>query len=304
MSKKRGLGKGLGALISGSEEEYFNATQGGGGASLEPTSGEVASATELSLSSVFANPHQPRKVFNEVAMSDMVNSVREHGVISPIIVVAKDGGYMIIAGERRFRAAKGAGLKAIPAIVREYSDQQIMELSLIENIQREDLNPIETANAIKSLMNDFDFTQEAVADRVGKSRSAVANLLRLLTLTPQVIDLVAQGRLSEGHARCLVMVKVDSAQVALAMQGVDGKMTVRDFEKLVKNFLSPKSSKSTPPAISLELKDLVSRMQRVFATKVSALGNDKKGRISIDYYTRDDLDRIVEFVELLEGLKR
>ncbi|MCL2375238.1 MAG: ParB/RepB/Spo0J family partition protein [Firmicutes bacterium] len=302
MAIKRGLGKGLSALISGAEEEYDNATRAPLSLDAEAAA-HAAAATELAIEKISPNLDQPRKRFDDVAMSDMINSVRVHGLISPIIVVEKKGGYMIIAGERRYRAAKGAGLKTIPAIVRDYTDQQIKELSLIENLQREDLNPIETANAIKQLMDEFRFTQEEVADRVGKSRSAVANLLRLLTLSHSVIDLVALGRLSEGHARCLVTVKAESAQLQLAMQGVDGKLTVRDFEKLVKNFLSPKASKDTPPVQSAELKDLVTRMQRVFATKVGALGNDKKGRIHIDYYTRDDLDRIVEFVEILEGLK-
>jgi len=303
MAIKRGLGKGLSALMAGSEEEYFNATRTSSPDDAVSNSGDAPIATELSLDKVYPNPNQPRKRFDDVTMSDMVNSIRVHGVIAPIVVVEKNNGYMIIAGERRFRAAKSAGLKTIPARVCELSDQQIKEHSLIENIIREDLNPIETANAIKSLMDEFGFTQEVVADRVSKSRSAVANLLRLLTLTNPVIDLVATGRLSEGHARCLVTIKLESAQLALAMQGVDGKLTVRDFEKLVKSYLSLKSSKNTPLTISLELKDLVARMQRVFATKVSVLGNDKKGRINIDYYTRDDLDRIVEFVELLEGMK-
>jgi len=302
MAAKRGLGKGLSALMAGSEEEYNNATR----VSLDDTlsSAELANATELAIDKIFANPDQPRKRFDDIAMSDMINSVRVHGIISPIIVVEKSSGYMIIAGERRYRAAKGAGLKTIPAIVRNYTDQQIKELSLIENLQREDLNPIETANAVKQLMDDFRLTQEEVAERIGKARSSVTNLLRLLTLSDPVIDLVATGRLSEGHARCLVTIKVDSAQIALAMQGIDGKLTVRDFEKLVKNYLNPKTdAKAVIHAQSVELKDLVSRMQRVFATKVSALGNDKKGRISIDYYTRDDLDRVMEFIELLEGLK-
>ena len=301
MAIKRGLGKGLSALIAGAQEEYENATRFGN--QQGDTSEQMASATELAIDKVFANPDQPRKRFDDVAMSDMVNSVRVHGIISPIIVVEKRGGYMIIAGERRYRAAKSAGLKTVPAIVRDYTDQQIKELSLIENLQREDLNPIETANAVKQLMDEFNFTQEQVADRVGKSRPAVANLLRLLTLTAPVIDLVATGRLSEGHARCLVVVKVESAQLQLALQGADGKMTVRDFEKLVKAFMSPKSDKPAAQEQSVELKDLVSRMQKVFSTKVSAFGNDKKGRLFIDYYNRDDLDRIVELMELLEGLK-
>ena len=206
---------------------------------------------------------------------------------------------MIIAGERRYRASKKAGLRTIPAIIRDYTPQQVKEISLIENLQREDLNPIETANAIKQLMDEYNYTQEEVADRIGKSRPAIANTLRLLALSQPVIELIEKGKLSAGHARCLVVVEDPEAQYALAKSGVDNKVTVRDFEKMVKNFLSPKPPKK-PVEQSLELKDLISRMQRTFATKVTALGNDNKGRIYIDYYSRDDLDRIVEIVETVQ----
>ena len=221
-------------------------------------------------------------------------------MISPIIVVMQPNGrYMIIAGERRWRASKRAGLLTIPAIVRDYTPQQVKEISLIENLQREDLNPIETASAIKQLMDEYRYTQEQVADRIGKSRPAVANTLRLLTLTKPVIDLVAAGKLSPGHARCLVVVTDPEDQFKLASMGIDNRVTVRDFEKLVKNYLNPKPAKPKVEQ-SVELKDMISRMQRTFATKVSALGNDKKGRIYIDYYNRDDLDRICDILETIE----
>ncbi len=222
-----------------------------------------------------------------------------HGVISPIILVPTGERYMIIAGERRYRAAKKAGLMTVPAIVRNYTPQQVKEISLIENLQREDLNPIETANAIKQLMEEYKYTQEEVADRIGKSRPAIANTLRLLTLSQPVIDLVAQGLLSPGHARCLVVVGDAEAQLALAKTGIDKKVSVREFEKMVKAYLTPKAEKAKQEQ-SIELKDLIGRMQRTFATKVSALGNDRRGRIYIDYYTRDDLDRIVDLMNQLE----
>ena len=187
----------------------------------------------------------------------------------------------------------------IPAIVRNYTQQQVKEISLIENLQREDLNPIETANAIKQLMEEYKYTQEEVADRIGKSRPAIANTLRLLTLSQPVIDLVAEGRLSPGHARCLVVVEDPEAQLTLAKNGIDNKVSVREFEKMVKAFLTPKVEKPKQEQ-SIELKDLINRMQRTFSTKVSALGNDRRGRIYIDYYNRDDLDRIVELIERLE----
>ncbi len=299
--KKGGLGRGLSALLSGAEEEYENAlgetnasdSNAGGSGNTSGT------PVEVSLSLIDPNVNQPRKVFDEAAMLELANSIRMHGVISPIILVPTGERYMIIAGERRYRAAKKAGLMTVPAIVRNYTPQQVKEISLIENLQREDLNPIETANAIKQLMEEYKYTQEEVADRIGKSRPAIANTLRLLTLSQPVIDLVAQGLLSPGHARCLVVVGDAEAQLALAKTGIDKKVSVREFEKMVKAYLTPKAEKAKQEQ-SIELKDLIGRMQRTFATKVSALGNDRRGRIYIDYYTRDDLDRIVDLMNQLE----
>ncbi len=289
---KKGLGRGLSALLSDVEQEYSSSDIS------TPASGETPH--EIPISQIDPNVNQPRKTFDEVALTELANSIRMHGVISPIILVNQPNGrYMIIAGERRWRASKRAGLLTIPAIVRNYTPQQVKEISLIENLQREDLNPIETAVAIKQLMEEYRYTQEQVADRIGKSRPAVANTLRLLTLCNEVISLVAEGRLSAGHARCLVVVEDKDAQIKLAQLGCDNKVTVRDFEKMVKNYLNPKPAKPKVEQ-SLELKDMVARMQRTFATKVSALGNDKKGRIYIDYYNRDDLDRIIEILEIVE----
>lgn len=297
-TNKKGLGRGLSALLSGTEEEYENSYDNSDSKLASEQSANTS--IEIPLNLIDPNINQPRKAFDETAMSELVNSIRIHGVISPIIVVKTDNRYMIIAGERRFRASKKAGLTTIPAIVRNYSQQQIKEISLIENLQREDLNPIETATAIKQLMDEYKYTQEEVADRIGKSRPAIANTLRLLSLTNDVIDLVAGGRLSAGHARCLVVVEDADAQLKLALSGVDNKLTVREFEKNVKAFLNPKQEKVAPKQ-SIELKDLIDRMQKVFSTKVSALGNDNRGRIYVDYYNRDDLDRIVELVTLLES---
>lgn len=297
MAAKKGLGKGLSALLSGSTEEYDISYRDDDN---DDKGSKTDNATvEVALSLIDPNINQPRKKFDEASMTELANSIRIHGVISPIILVRTQDRYMIIAGERRYRAAKKAGLLTIPAIVRDYSPQQVKEISLIENLQREDLNPIETANAIKQLMEEYKYTQEEVADRIGKSRPAIANTLRLLTLSQSVIDLVAEGKLSPGHARCLVVIEDAEAQLNLAQNGVDNKVSVRDFEKMVKNYLNPKPQKKAAEQ-SLELKDLVSRMQRVFATKVTALGNDNRGRIYIDYYNRDDLDRIVDIVESVQ----
>ncbi len=291
---KHGLGRGLGALFGDIDLDEDDKTAAGGN-----------SAQEIPISQIVPNENQPRKNFDEAALLELANSIRVHGVISPLILVRKNNDeYMIIAGERRWRAARKAGLVTVPAIVRDYSDKEIKEISLIENLQREDLNPIEVANAIKQLMDEYDYTQEQVADRIGKSRPAVANTLRLLTLSPAVIDLVALGKLSEGHARCLVVIKDPDKQLEIAKRAIGDKLTVRDFEKLVKSYVNPPAPKPKPPAQSLELRDMVERLQRVFSTKVSVFGNDRKGRIFIDYYSADDLDRIHQMMQVLEEYKR
>ncbi len=251
----------------------------------------------ISLLDIDPNYEQPRKNFDEDALAELADSIKLHGVIQPIVVTPIGKRFMIIAGERRFRASKLAGKRDIPAIIRHYTSQQIKEISLIENLQREDLSPIEAARAIRTLMTEFNMTQEVAADRIGKSRSAVANTLRLLTLSDDVIALIEQGRLSAGHARTLVVIPRDQ-QYKLALKGCDNQLTVREMEKLVREFLNPKPEKQKPVMQeSKELVSLVGNMQRAFATKVSALGNGNKGRIYIDYYTADDLDRICNLVE-------
>lgn len=301
MAIKKGLGRGLGALLSDSEQEYDLDILSE--SSKEKSDDDTNTATEISIALIEPNVNQPRKSFDEASLVELANSIRLHGIISPLILVKQaDGKYMIIAGERRWRAAKRAGLLSVPAIVRNYTPQQVKEISLIDNLQREDLNPIETAQAIKQLMDEYHYTQEQVADRIGKSRPAVANTLRLLTLSPAVMDLVARNQLSAGHARCLVVVSDTLLQLQLANEAIIKSLSVRDFEKLIKKTLNAKTE-TVKPEQSLELKDMISRMQRVFATKVSALGNDNKGRIYIDYYNRDDLDRIVEILEFLERNK-
>jgi len=218
------------------------------------------------------------------------------------IIVNKDGNrYMIIAGERRFRASKIAGLKNIPVIVKNYDDRQIKEISLIENLQREDLNPIEAASAMRALMDDYNLSQEDLADRIGKSRSAIANTLRLLNLAPAVLEMVQDGSLTAGHARSIVAIpKADQKKIADNV--VKNGLSVRATEKIVKDYFVPpeEKKKKTAMPLSNELKELIGDMQRVFGTKVNAIGNDNKGRIYIDYYTRDDLDRLAEILETLK----
>ncbi|MBQ3493807.1 MAG: ParB/RepB/Spo0J family partition protein [Clostridia bacterium] len=298
--KKMGLGKGLGALLSIYDTEIEEQAKAEG--KPQPAQG---STTEIDINKVKPNPNQPRKNFNEEALNELAASIKTHGVIQPIIVNDnKDGEYLIIAGERRYRASKLLGLETIPCIVKNYTERQIKEISIIENLQREDLNPIEVAKSIKQLMEEYNFTQEVVADRIGISRPNIANTPRLLSLCPEVIKMVEENKLSAGHARCLVVINDANVQIKFAKAACDNKMTVRDLEKAVKMFLTPKESKNnTPPQQSSELKELINEMQRVFSTKVSAIGSDKKGRIYIDYYSRDDLDRICELIELLKTKK-
>lgn len=294
---KKGLGKGLEALFSVYDEEVEKEEKTTG-SNDKSVNFDKDGVLEIFINDIHPNPNQPRKNFNQSALEELAQSIKNHGIIQPLVVNKEDNGYMIIAGERRWRASKIAGLEYVPCIVKNYTEKQIKEIALIENLQREDLNPVEAAKAIKQLMDEYNFTQEVVADRIGKSRPNVTNLLRLLSLYPDVLKLVENGRLSAGHARCLVVVSDYTAQLKFANMACDNKMSVRDLEKTVKNYLNPKKLSNQKSEQSVELKELVNEMQRVFSTKVSVIGNDKKGRIYIDYYSRDDLDRIAELIEL------
>lgn len=291
----KGLGRGFASLMGLNDIEELTKNSAAENAALGVTASD--GVVQLALSEIDPNREQPRKKFDEEALNELAESIKTYGVVQPIVVTPIGKRYMIIAGERRFRASGIAGKTEIPAIIRHYTAQEIKEISLIENLQREDLTPIEAARAIKTLMTEFNMTQEVAADRIGKSRSAVANTLRLLTLSDDVVDLIENGRLSAGHARTLVVVPQEH-QYKLALKGCDNQMTVREMEKTVREFLSPKPAKEKPKAAECkELHELVGNMQRTFATKVSAIGNANKGRIYIDYYTADDLDRICSLVE-------
>lgn len=291
----RGLGRGLAALFSDTEESYEKA-QG-----LK----EGETIVELSLEEIYPNPDQPRRVFDEGALRDLSASIREHGVIVPIIVNrGENGKYMIIAGERRYRAARMAGLKTVPTVIKEYTSAQVEEIALIENLQREDLNPIEAAFAMKRLMEEYHLTQEELAVKIGKSRPAITNTLRLLALPSAITKYVSEGKLTSGHARALLPLPED-AQLDFAKQIVKEGYSVRKTERMVKDYLNPpeitrKKKEEKESRASLELKNLISRMRMDFKTKVSFIGSDNKGRIYIDYYSRDDLERIVEILDIIE----
>lgn len=292
--KNKGLGKGLASIFSDAEEDY--------GRNILFNEDKKQTVSEVDIGSVFANPNQPRKVFDETALNELADSIKKHGVIMPIIVNDEGNGkYMIIAGERRWRASRIAGLKKIPVIIKNYTERQIKEISLIENLQREDLNPIESATAMRSLMDDYGLTQEELADRIGKSRPAIANTLRLLSLTPDVVSLVANNKLSAGHARALITLP-ENEQIKFAKEAVKTGMSVRDVEEKVKDYFTPPEEKKKKPHVeqSADLKEFISRMQRVLGTKVNAIGNETKGRIYIDYYIKEDLDRIADIIDFVE----
>ncbi len=313
-TKNRGLGRGLSALFAETEETYENAI------SLHPEeeddnsilnliskkeeekqiTTEKGKSFEIDIEKVHPNPNQPRKHFDDIALDELANSIEKHGIIAPILVVNDKNGYMIIAGERRFRAAKQLGLKKIPIVIGEYNDRQIQEISLIENLQREDLNPIEVARGIKQLMEGYNLTQDEVSKRLGKSRSSIANTLRLLTLSNDVIELIAEGKLTSGHARALITLPAE-AQYDIAIRN---GYSVRDVERLANEYYNTKEQlekkkEEKKQQISLELKALIEDMRHAFKTKVSLLGTEKKGRIYIDYYNKDDLNRIYEITALV-----
>ncbi len=285
MAGKYGLGKGLDALLSGTEADE---TRPEGGGELR-----------IPLDKVRANPNQPRRVFDEEALQELAASIREHGIIQPIVVEdSGDGTYVIVAGERRSRAARIAGLREVPAVVRNYSDERRLEVALIENVQREDLNPIEEAAAYKKLMELTGLSQEEVAARVGKSRPAVANALRLLKLPEDMQGAVAAGQLSSGHARAILSVVNPADQRVLFGRIVGDGVSVRDAEKLAGDLnggIRAASAKTADPKPKDRPNELLAMEQKfidALGTKVAISGGLKRGSIRIDYYSMDDLDRL------------
>ncbi len=282
---KKGLGRGLDAVFNDNLLD------------LEETTG---SETTLRLSQIEPDPNQPRKQFDEDAMEQLAASVKEHGLIQPIIVVSiGDDRYRIIAGERRWRACRMAGLEEIPVLVREYTDRQIAEISLIENLQREDLNPIEEALGYRNLIDQYGMTQEKISEAVSKSRSAVANTLRLLTLPEQLLDFIKTGELSAGHARTLIGIEDADTQLVLANRIITEGLNVRQAEELVKKLKAEPKAKPLPdPALEQALKELETRAASGVGNKVTIrhkAGN--KGRVEISYYSVDELEKIIDILE-------
>lgn len=296
MNKKNGLGMGLNALFSVFDEENTLKQ------TTQDSKTEKKDINLINIQEIFANPNQPRKIFEPEALQELASSIKQYGIVQPIVVVKNENKYMIIAGERRFRAAKMIGLTEIPCVIKDYTERQIKEIALIENLQRENLNVIESAKAIKQLMEEYALTQEALAERIGKSRPYITNLLRILQLPLEVIKLIEQDKLSLGHAKVLLSIENNSLQIKLANLCAENSLSVRELEKYVKNQTKPanKQNSNSPIGQSREICDFTNKLQQLFSTKVTIAGNDNKGKITIDYFSRDDLDRIYQLIELIE----
>ncbi len=282
MAKRPALGKGIGALLTSATHE------GGRKYFLCP------------IEDLRPHSKQPRKTFNDEKMAELVASIKEKGVIQPLVVRQVEDHYQIIAGERRWRASQKAGLREVPVVIQDVSEDWALEMALIENIQREDLNPIEEAEAYRNLMDGFDFSQEEVARRVGKDRSTVANVMRLLRLPDQVRDYVSGGRLSMGHARALLSLEGEEDIIEAGERVVDKQLSVRETEALVKkvkNFGLPKKAKATKE-VAPELVSLAGELKRALGTQVKIVPRGKGGKIEISYFSAQDLDRLMEVLGL------
>ena len=302
---KKGLGKGLGALLGGDLTEETKKEEPQEKIVVETKIVEVPKEVYLKISMIEPNQEQPRKEFNQEQLEELAESIRNYGVLQPIMVQKKGDLYEIIAGERRWRAAKMAGLKEVPVIIRDFDRQKKMEISLIENVQRSDLNPIEEAMAYRQLIEEFGLKQEEIAERVSKNRATIANSLRLLKLDPRVQELLTQGVISNGHARALLAIEDLEQQYGAAELIVKNGLSVREVEKLVKSLLKPakeKEPKKEERDLSFIFQDLEERMKSIMGTKVMIHRKDKsKGLIEIEYYSEAELERIVELIESIQN---
>lgn len=276
---KKGLGKGLGALITSADSENTG-------------------VREMRINEIEPNTGQPRKYFNDDKLAQLAESIKLHGIVQPLIVKRDEDTYKIVAGERRWRAARIAGLETVPVIIKDLSSKQVMEIALIENLQREDLNPIEEAEAYERLISEFGMTQEDISVAVGRSRPAIANSVRLLTLQEKLKTLVINGDLSSGHARALLSIEDSALQIKASEEIINRGLNVRETEKLVKRVLS-KKEKRAPKKLDEEYLAIEDRFREIFGTKVRIVRSNKSGKIMIEYYSMDELERIVEMIESL-----
>ena len=283
MPKKTGLGKGLDALFGPVPEEEKQK--------------ENDILKNLKITEVEPNRNQPRKNFNQEALEELAESIKEYGLIQPIIVTEKEGYYSIIAGERRWRACKLAGLEEIPVIVREDDERKNNEIALIENIQREDLNPFEKALGIKNLMDTYNLTQEEVSKKLGKSRSAIANTVRILNLEPRVLEFAKQGKLTEGHCKALLAITDPEKQYMMAVDMIERGTTVREIEQRNKKMNQKQMSKEELKRANILYRDIENTFQGFFGTKVKLDPGKKKGKIIIEYASNDDLERILKLMK-------
>lgn len=278
---KKGLGKGLDALISVDEDQDGNAIR------------------EIKINEIEPNSGQPRKNFDDVKLQQLSESIKQHGIIQPIIVTKEKDNYRIVAGERRWRAARLAGISHIPVIIRELTNKQLMEIALIENLQREDLNPIEEAEAFEKLIKEFQLTQEELSSIIGKSRSAIANSLRILNLSSKVKQFVISGEISSGHARAILSFENEDIQEKVVAEIIEKGLSVRDTERLVKSYLAKKEN-IKKINLSEEYLEIENSLKNIFGTKVKLFSNNKKGKIMIEYYSPEELDRIIELVNSID----
>lgn len=291
MAAPRGLGKGLDVMIPNIVGETKEKKQ-------KAETKEKSAETIVAITKVEPNRKQPRKYFDEDALQELADSIKQFGLLQPILVQDRKDYYEIVAGERRWRAARLAGLKEVPVIIKNYTDQEIVEIALIENIQREDLNPIEEAQAYKRLLEEFNLKQDEVAERVSKSRAAVTNSIRLLKLNDKVQQMVIDDMISTGHARALLAVEDEEEQYALAQKIFDEKLSVREIEKLVKNLHKPpKAKKLDDKALQVIYLDIEDRLKQRLSTKVAVTSKGEgAGKIEIEFYSHEDLDRILEMI--------
>lgn len=284
VSKKRGLGKGLSALIPDDlEGNLFNEDE------------KKDQIVELDISLVVSNENQPRKEFEKESLEELKDSIKQYGIIQPIVVRKLNDKYEIIAGERRWRAAKEASLKKVPCIIKEVDDKEAIKLALIENIQRQDLNPIEEANAFKALIDNYNLKQDEVAKAVGKSRSYIANSLRLLNLDKEILDYVSEGKITVGHGKALLGVRNKKERLNVAKAIVDKNLNVRETEKLVSKAKTRKSKKDVVKKDPF-IEEIEEKLMRALGTKVSLISSKSGGKIEIEFYSDEDLQRILEVI--------